>query len=141
MRWILLTLLLFSTGCGYVFVHSMMDKMMEHQLKLMEEERKDRELKRKEVSQIEGVVLKLEYRDVEVVDLDSEPKKESKRDGNVVLVEVKTPKKKQRKMIVIFEDGREKEFVDTPSIPLESGKYYVIKYNGMNEFLEIKIGK
>jgi hypothetical protein len=52
-------------------------------------------------------------------------------------MEFKTKMVTKKFFVVKFSDGREKEFVDIPSKPINAGEYYQIIYNGMNEITEV----
>lgn len=114
---------LFNSGCGFFIAGQMMDKLIEMQKIQLAHEKETR----LQVFTIEGQIEKSE----------SITKK----------IEVPTPVQSNDKIekkyteksffIVKFVDGREKEFCNIPSKPLNVGENYVIRYNGMNEIIDI----
>lgn len=123
MNKIFLFFALFNSGCGFFIAGQMMDKLIEMQKIQLAHEKE----MRLQVFTIEGQIEKSE----------SITKK----------IEVPTPVQSNDKIekkyteksffIVKFVDGREKEFCNIPSKPLNVGENYVIRYNGMNEIIDI----
>lgn len=125
---------LLSLGCADRMIARMMDSATENAIKMMKVQAEIDKEKRKETYEITGIISKTEMQSKVVEDID--PNKLIKtRDGNNIKVEpghkvVKTYK-------VTFEDGREKEFTGISPSPLVTGRNYLIRYNGMNEIINV----
>jgi len=130
------------SGCGVWMAERVMNNMTDNTIKLMEAQAKIEREKRKESYTIEGVVATVKMGEKEVQDLDPKNIKKNKRvEGNKVEVQVEPGRKTIKTCIVVFEDGREKEFNSVPSMPLTKGMYYIITYNGMNEITQVQARK
>ncbi len=125
-------------SCAGFQVKQILDAATENQIKLMEAQAKIDAEKRKERHTIEGEVKTIEMREKDVPDPD--PKNLQQRQqptDNGVKAEIVQPKIKLKYCVVIFSDGREKEFQSVPTSPLNAGSYYKIEYNGMNEVVAV----
>lgn len=132
-----LSLLFLCTGCWGFQIKQIVDAASEAQIKQMEAQAKIDKEKRAEKYSVEGTVKTVEMREREVPDKANAKAKETKTEKGVK-VEWETPTKKVRYCVVLFADGREKEFDSIPSSPLDGGKYYRIEYNGMNEITGVQ---
>jgi len=117
-------------ACVPLMLGEPMSEFAEKMTKLqMEREEKMRAI----VSTIEGEIAKTEVKEVEeeVVEIfhASINEKENKEPPPKKIV-------KRKVFVVYFSDGREKTFKDVSDKPLTSGKYYIIKYNGLDEIVE-----
>lgn len=130
MKYFLFLLLLPTFGCAQMLIDNMTDNAIK-MMKASEEIRKER---RKESYSIEGTIKTIEMREREIPDSNPDNLKKD-RNGNKVTIS--QPNVKVKYCVILFTDGREKELNSIPSKPLESGKYYVIKYNGLDEVTEI----
>jgi pyruvate formate-lyase activating enzyme-like uncharacterized protein len=118
---------LFNSGCGFFIAGQMMDKLIEMQkIKLAHEKEM-----RLQVFTIEGQIEKSESitKKIEV----PTPVQSNNK------IEVKSiPQSVEKSFFIVkFVDGREKEFCNIPSKPLNVGENYIIRYNGMNEIIDI----
>jgi len=94
--------------------------------------------KRQEKYYIEGKVKKIEMREKEVESKDTNDiRTTEEKTEKGIKVNVQVLKKQVKYCVVVFEDGREKVFESVPSAPLDSGTYYKIEYNGMNEIVSV----
>ena len=134
MRKLLLLLpVLFCSGCGALVALPLIDKMAEFAERMEKlESEKRKELRAKEYA-IEGEIGKTEMVEKEV---EEESRSYESHNGKQ---EVITKKNMVTKKVftIFFADGREKVF-GVPDKPLLAGRYYVIKYNGMNEIVDIE---
>ena len=130
---LLLSLVFIFTGCVPLVLSSMAD-FVERMNKIEMERIK---LLKEQSFSIEGEIAKTETIEKEFEEKSWESKQKSgsqKTDFEMKEV-VKIVKRKV--FIIYFTDGREKE-VMTPDKPLIVGKYYLIKYNGLQEITSIE---
>lgn len=125
-------------GCTGFMTKQTVDAVVDGQIRLMEAQAKiDRE-KRQERYTIEGLVRAVEMREKEIPDPDpTHLRKKEEPTEKGVRVAVEQPKIKVKHCVVIFEDGREKEFRSVPPVPLGAGVYYRVEYNGMQEVVSV----
>lgn len=129
---------LIGNGCGAYMAKQMIDSVTESQIKLMEAQAKIDKEKRSEKHSVEGEVKSVSMRDLNVPNPDpNNVVVDKKENNNNVKVNVKQGVKTIRCCVVVFVDGREKEFNSIPLVPLNSGSYYKIDYNGMNEIVGV----
>lgn len=90
---------------------------------------------RSQKSSIEGEISEVKYVDKdEVVQVRTTNTK-----NNSVRIDTENKIVTKRVFIVVFSDGREKEFKEPPQKPLNKGEYYIIEFNGMNEITSANI--
>ncbi len=131
--------------CAFIFVacagfqvKQMAEGMADAQVKIMEAQAKIDKEKRQERYSIEGEVKTIEMREKDIPDPDPEKvKTEQEPTEKGVKIKVVQPPKKIKYCVVVFSDGREKEFQSVPNSPLNAGTYYKIEYNGMNEVVSV----
>lgn len=121
-----------ALGCGGFVAKQAMDSAAENTIKVMEAQAKIDKERRQESYAVEGVVRAVEMREKEVPDPDRTVTTEEVK-GKTVASTTTHRVKKVRYCVVLFADGREREFATVPDRPLTPGTYYVIRYNGMNE--------
>lgn len=132
MKYLLLIPLLFC-GCGLIVAERMIDKMGDFAERMEKIQKEKREELRGKVSTIEGTILESKTIEKEV---EREIHSFEEKNGKTEIV-TKKHLVKEKVFTVFFTDGREKIF-QTPDKPLLPGKYYKIKYNGLNEIVEIE---
>lgn len=127
-----LVVILSCTGCDVFVVERLMDKMGDFAERMEKIDKERRAELRQQVASIEGEIAKAEMVEKEVEEDVTSFKSVNGKE------EIVTEKKKTIKKVytVYFADGREKVF-PVPDKPLVAGKYYIIKYNGLNEIIDI----
>lgn len=132
MRLLFLIPVMFCSGCGVFAVERLIDKMGDFAERMEKIDRERRAELRQQAFIMEGEVAK-----AEMIEKDVEEDVRSFKSVNgkeELVTEKKTTKKKV--YTVFFADGREKVF-SVPDKPLDAGKYYIIKYNGLGEITDI----
>lgn len=125
-------------GCGAFFAKPLMDAATDNTIKMMEAQAKIEREKRQERYFIEGEVQKVEMREKQIDDPDpAQLQKTQEKTENGIKMSVRPGKKTLKYCVVIFSDGREKEFNSVPTSPLNGGVYYKIEYNGMQEVVSV----
>lgn len=124
----------FLSGCGYMMLEQ---KLHEAKLERQAEILVDIEYRALKHS-IEGKILEVSMVDgfIEYTN----PNPEHSMVGNSVTVSTAKLKEPHKFFHVKFEDGREIEFRNLSEKPLDVGKYYIIKYNGLNEITSVEKG-
>lgn len=131
-RLLILIPLLFCSGCGVFVAERLIDKMADFAERMEKIDRERRAELRQQTFSMEGEVAKAEMIEKEV---EEDVHSFKNVNGKEELV---TEKKMTKKKVytVFFTDGREKVF-SVPDKPLDAGKYYIIKYNGLDEITDI----
>lgn len=131
----LLAICVFLCGCPAQQIGHMLDKFGDFAERMEKIQAEKNAALKAENYEIEGEIISCETIKKEI----PIPSREVSEDGKSVKIETKYITKKF--FVINFEDGREKEFTNIPSKPLNVGSYYTIKYNGLGEIKEVILEK